>query len=202
MSTDTPSMSPTVSDEGAQGQRGLLFVGALIAVLGVLAILAPFVTGIGLSLLLGALLVLGGLAHVAHAFSASGWTGSLWQIALAIIYAFAGISLLANPVIGLATLTLLLIFYLAIMGLVEVVGGLLTRSDPRWGWVVVSGVISLLLAGLLWAGFPSTAEWALGLLVGIHLLSTGIMLALVGYFGREGSTTSGGEMPGGELGSG
>ena len=177
-----------------------MVVGAVIAVLGVLAILAPYVTGITLSILLGALLVIGALVHVAHAFSSWEWKGSLWGIALAILYALAGISLLANPVLGLTTLTLLLIAYLAIEGVIEVVGGLLMRSDPQWGWVVGSGVVSLLLAGVLWAGFPSTASWALGLIVGIHLLSTGLMLIFVGYFGRGTSPTAGGEMPGGELG--
>jgi uncharacterized membrane protein HdeD (DUF308 family) len=170
-------------------------VGVVIAVLGVLAILAPLVTGVALSILLGALLVVGGLVHVAHAFRAGGWTGSLWQVALGVLYTVAGISLLANPVVGLATLTLLLIVYFAIEGIVEVVGGLLTRSDPRWGWVVASGVVSLLLAALLWAGFPSTAAWAIGLLVGIQLLSTGLLLVAVGYLDREATTT--GDSPGG-----
>jgi len=191
MSTETTSTQSTVPSQTGTSRRAVMAVGVVIVVLGVLAILAPFVTGVALSILLGALLVVGALAHVAHAFHAGGWTGSLWQLALAILYAFAGISLLANPVLGLATLTLLVIIYLAVAGIVEIVGGVLVRPNPGWGWTILSGVISLLLAALLWGGFPSTAAWAIGLLVGIQLLATGLLLVAYGYLDRR-TTTAGG----------
>jgi len=191
MSTETTSTGSTVLGRTGTSRRAVMAVGVVIAVLGVLAILAPLVTGVALSILLGALLVVGALAHVAHAFHAGGWTGSLWQLALAILYAVAGISLLANPVVGLATLTLLVIAYLAVAGIVEVVGGVLLRPAPGWSWTVVGGVVSLLLAVLLWGGFPSTAAWAIGLLVGIQLLSTGLLLVALGYLDRGAATTGG-----------
>jgi uncharacterized membrane protein HdeD (DUF308 family) len=165
--------------------------GVLITVLGLIAIAAPFVTGVAVSVLLGALLVVGALGHGINAVSAGGVAGTVWQIALAAIYAVAGISLLANPVLGLTTVTILLIVYFAVEGLVEVAMGVGTRTDPNWPWYVVSGTVSLLLAGLLWAGFPSTAAWAVGLLTGIHLLSTGLLLVYVGYTGRRSGVASG-----------
>jgi len=201
MSVDTPSVSSVVPSEEQRDWRYLAGVGIVIAVLGVFAILAPFVTGVGLSILLGSLFVVGGLAHATHAFSGDGWAGSLWQIVLAVLYAAAGIALLANPVLGLASLTILLVAYLALEGVVEIVGGLSMRSDPQWGWIVASGVLSIVLAGLLWAGLPSTALWAVGLLVGTHLLSTGLALVLVGYLER-GTTTLPGETLDGEPRSG
>jgi len=190
MSTDTSS-PPQAVPTTQSSTRYIVGTGLLIAVLGLAAILAPYVTGIGLSFLLGVLLLVGGLSHFVQAFVVSGWTGSLWQIDLAVIYVFAGISLLVNPIVGLTTLTLLLIAYLAVSGLVEVVIGVKTRPDARWGWFVASGVVSIVVAGLLWAGFPSTAEWAIGLLVGIHFLTTGLALVLVGYLGEEIPTTTG-----------
>jgi len=186
MSTGTPFAS-TASGDRQPSWQALTGVGVLISILGVVAILAPFVTGVTISIVVGALLVVGGLGHVAHAFTVPGWTGSLWQVILALIYTFAGISLLANPVLGLTTLTLLIVFYLAIEGLAEIVLGLSTRSEPQWGWFVVSGVVSLALAGLLWAGFPSTAAWAVGLLVGLSLLSTGLAMVVAAYLGRQNS---------------
>lgn len=193
MSTETPSTS-TVSAHQQRTSRYLIGAGILVVLLGVAAILSPFVAGVGLSITLGALLVVGGLTHTAHAFSARGWAGSLWQIALAVIYAVAGISLLANPVLGLTTLTLLLIAYLAISGLLEVILGVQIRPEPQWGWFIASGSVSLLLSGLLWAGFPSNAEWAVGLLVGFHFLTTGFTLIVVGYLGQE-SSARGKEFP-------
>jgi uncharacterized membrane protein HdeD (DUF308 family) len=165
-------------------------VGVLIAVLGLLAILAPLFTGLALSVALGILLVAGSLGHVAHAFSARGWSGSLWEIVLAVVYAVAGVSLVVNPLVGLTTLTILLIAYLFVSGLAEIVMGFTTRSSPNWGWLVASGALSLLVAGLLWAGFPTTALWAVGLLVGISLLSTGISLARLANTGRKASRTT------------
>ncbi|WP_135364533.1 HdeD family acid-resistance protein [Halosimplex halophilum] len=188
MSTDSSS---AVSADVRRSWRYLMGAGLLITLLGLLAIAAPFVTGVAISILLGALLVVGGLGHAVNAFSAEGATGTVWQVALAALYAAAGISLLVNPVLGLATVTILLIAYFAIEGVIEVAMGLGTRSDPSWPWYVVSGTVSVLLAALLWAGFPSTAAWAVGLLTGIHLLSTGLLLTYVGYAGRRSGVASG-----------
>ncbi|QPV64132.1 HdeD family acid-resistance protein [Halosimplex litoreum] len=188
MSTDTSSV---VSADTQRSWRYLLGAGVLITVLGLIAIAAPFVTGVAVSVLLGALLVVGALGHAVNAFSAGGVAGTVWQVALAAIYAVAGISLLANPVLGLTTVTILLIVYFAVEGLVEVAMGVGTRSDPNWPWYVVSGTVSVGLAVLLWAGFPSTAAWAVGLLTGVHLLSTGLLLAYVGYTGRRNVAASG-----------
>lgn len=181
MSTgETTRAGPVESIPGLETSwRSLEVGGAIIALTGVLAILFPFVTGISVSILLGALLVVGGLVHVAHAFRARGWTGFFSQVLLAIIYAFAGVSLLANPVLGLVTLTILLIAYLVLSGVVEIVMGVGFRGNDGWAWVVVSGVVSIVLAVLLWAGFFTVVAWALGVIVGIHLLSTGVSMIVV-----------------------
>ena len=189
MATDIQQQS-TALDTQRVNWRLLAGAGALISVLGLVAILAPFLTGIGLSLLLGTLLVIGGLGHIAHAFRAAGWTGSLWQVVLALLYAGTGIVTLTNPVLGLVTLTLLLVVYFAMEGAVEVVMGLRLRPESQWAWFVGSGVLSFVLAGLLWVGFPSTAVWAVGLLFGINLLSTGITLIAVALSDREPVTAS------------
>ena len=195
MSTDTTSTS-SVSAEQERGSRYLIAAGIVIALLGVVSIFAPLVTGSGISIVLGALLVVGGFTHVTHAFSVQGWTGWLWQLVLAGVYVIAGISLLANPVLGLTTLTVLLIGYLFVTGAVELAMGVQMRPTQQWGLVAGSGVVSLLLAVLLWLGFPSTAAWAIGLIVGVHLLTAGLALVALGYMGQpspagRGETTGG-----------
>jgi len=199
MSTDTSSV---VSADAQRSWRYLMGAGLLITLLGLLAIAAPFVTGVAVSVLLGALLVVGALGHAVNAFSVGGVAGTVWQVALAALYAVAGIALLANPVLGLTTVTILLIAYFGAEGVVEVAMGVQRRSEPHWLWYVASGAVSLGLAVLLWAGFPSTAAWAVGLLTGIHLLSTGLLLVYVGYVGRRAGVVSGGEAMGGEPRSG
>lgn len=133
MNTDVESGNVSaVPVELRHSWRYLMGAGVLLAVLGAIAIFTPFVTGLTLSIALGGLLVVGALAHVAHAFAAQGWKGSIWQTALAVVYAAAGVSLLVNPLVGLTTLTLLVIAYFLADGIVEVVMGVRMRSEPRW----------------------------------------------------------------------
>ncbi|WP_435157248.1 HdeD family acid-resistance protein [Haladaptatus sp. DFWS20] len=183
-------MSTEVSDTTEQSTAGatwktLLATGTIIAVVGVLAIFFPFLAGLTLSVLLGAALLVGAALHAVHAFSAGNWKGVLWQVVLAIVYAVAGVSLIVNPVFGLATLTILVIAYLAVIGVVEIVMGIALRPEKNWGWVVASGVVSLLLAGLLFAGWPASAAWALGLLFGVSLLTSGLSMVGLAMGGRE-----------------
>ncbi|MGA9400254.1 HdeD family acid-resistance protein, partial [Haladaptatus sp.] len=175
MSTEVQSSGEIVSDTTKRSWRASMGAGAIIAVIGVLAILAPFAAGVSLSILLGALLVVGALVHVAHAFS-GGWKRFFVQGVLAVIYAVAGISLLANPLIGLTTLTILLAAFLVVDGVLEIVMAFQSRGDRGWGALVVSGICALIIAAIIWVGWPATAAWALGLLFGVNLLITGISM--------------------------
>lgn len=189
MSTETGSggadVRRTVDNTLGNDWRTLMGVGAVISILGVLAIAFPFLTGVTLSFLLGILLLVGAVAHGAQVFSARTWKGVIWQGLLIFVYGAAGLSLLVNPLVGLTTLTILLIAYLLVDGVVEIIMGMRLRGDGGWGWVVASGVISLVLAWLLWAGWPVTAAWAVGLLFGVALLSSGVSLLLVAWSGRR-----------------
>lgn len=146
----------------------------------------PLVTGISLSIGLGALLVIGGLVHVAHAFSGRDWKSFLYQAFLAVVYVVAGIGLLANPVVGLASLTILLATFLAVEGVVEIAMGLRMRSaHPSWGMYAASGVFGLVVAGSIYVGWPTSAAWAVGLLLGVNLFTTGVTMVFVSRAGRR-----------------
>ena len=186
----TPSAGGT-DDRGtppeptARPRSRTLFVGGgiLVALLGLAAVVSPFVTGIAITFVLGVVLLVGAVGHLVAAFSGRGWTGFAFQVLLAILYAVAGIALFVEPVVGLVTLTLLLVAYLLVEGVVEVVQGFRVRPARGWGWLVASGAVSVVLAVLLFAGFPATAAWAVGLLVGLGLLTTGISMVVVGLSG-------------------
>ena len=162
------------------GGRSATAAGVIIAILGLLAVVFPLITGISVSILLGAVLVVGALVHAANAFSAGTLGNVLGQAILAVLYGFAGIAFIANPVVGLATLTLLAIAFFLADGLVEIAWGLRSRGQPGTTWLLASGGVSLLLAGFLWLGFPSSAGWAIGVLLGVNLLVTGVSMILVG----------------------
>jgi len=183
--TDESGTDVTLSTVVADKRRTLQVIGVLLALLGLLAISFPFVTGISLALLFGAVLIIGGVLHFAHAFSAADWSGSLGQVLVGIIYLGAGMLLMANPVLGLVSLTVLLVAFLAIEGLTLVLLSFTVRNEPNWEWNVFSGLLSLLFAALLWAGLPSTAAWGLALVVGVNLLTTGLGLVFLGRGSEE-----------------
>jgi len=174
----------------AQLQQGGILGGVLLALLGLLALFTPFITGIALSILLGAALVVGALVHVAAAFSAGSARGVVWQVVLGVVYGLVGISILVNPILGLTTLTLLVIAFFAVEGIVELVWAVTGQGSPLW--LGASGVVSLLLAGMLLVGFPATALWAVGVLFGVDLLVTGLTMAM---HSRNERGTAGTETP-------
>lgn len=185
MSTEYESGAEMVSNTATKSWRGMMGGGIIVGILGILAILFPFVTGVSLSVLLGAVLVVGALVHLASAFSGRGWKGFVVQGLLAVLYAVAGILLMANPVVSLTTLTILLVAFLVVDGIVEIVMGFRVRPERGWSGVVVSGVLALVIAGLIWASWPASALWAVGLLFGANLLVTGVSMVFVAMGGRK-----------------
>ncbi|WP_435158593.1 HdeD family acid-resistance protein [Haladaptatus sp. DFWS20] len=175
----------TSVDTSSEQFHGGVIAGAIIVVLGFLAILFPFFAGISVSVLLGALLVVGGIVHVGHAFSAGSFWGVVWQILLGILYGIVGIMFLANPVVGLTSLTILAIAFFIVDGVVEIGWAVAGRGNRRWMWLLASGILSLTVAGLLWVGFPATAVWAVGLLLGVNLLFTGFSMVMLGRATRK-----------------
>ena len=163
----------------ARNRLTVMLGGVLLVVLGLAAILAPYVTGVAISLVLGGFLVVGALVHTAAAFSAQGWRGSIFAVFLAILYGFAGITMLANPTLGLVALTLVLAVYFLTEGVVQLVMGLRLRANENWGWLLASGIVSVLLSSLILLGFPASADWAVGLLFGVNLLTSGLALVMV-----------------------
>jgi len=179
----------------SEGWRPLMIVGGAVAALGLLAIAFPFATGIGVELLLGGLLVAGGIIHGVHAFGARGWTGVLAQLGLGALYLIAGLVMLSNPVLGLATLTLILGAFFLADGIVEIYMAWTVRPESNWAGLLFSGVLSLALAGLILVGWPGTAAWAVGLLLGVNLLTTGIAMAAIAMGGRRIARTERGSQP-------
>jgi uncharacterized membrane protein HdeD (DUF308 family) len=147
------------------------------------------VAGVSLTLLLGGLLVVAGVTQIVGAFRAQGWGGFLWQMLLGGIGILAGLALFFNTALGLVTLTLLVITYLFVSGVVEIIMGIQLRGEVNWLVSIASGVIGILLAVMLWAGFPSTAVWAIGVLFGVNLLVTGGSMVFLALGARRATRT-------------
>lgn len=156
--------------------RGLfVFEGIVLLILGTLALLAPFIASVAATVFFGALLLVSGIAGLIATLRSRGAPGFWWSLVSAIIGIAAGIVLLLWPISGTLSLTLVMIAFFVVEGVVTLMYAFEHRSQlsGRWGWMLVSGVVDLILAGIIFAGLPGTAVWALGLLVGINMLFGG-----------------------------
>ncbi|AFZ72281.1 HdeD family acid-resistance protein [Natronobacterium gregoryi] len=168
-----------------RGWKTLTIAGGVVGLLGLLAIAFPFVTGLSVTIAIGAILVVAGIVHGTHAFTARGWNGRLWQVALAVISVLAGVTLLVNPVLGLTSLTLLAIAYLLVDAVVELWITTRMADQPGRASIAASGLLSLVLATLIWVGLPASSVWAVGLLVGVSLFVTGLSMVIVAISSRS-----------------
>lgn len=147
--------------------------GVALVVLGLVAIVMPFVFTLAVDYFVGTLLVIGAVVHGVHAFEQRQWSGTLLRLLVAALYLVAGVIILARPVTGALALTLTLSAFLVAAGASRVVLAYKLHPHPGWAWTLVSGVLSVLLGAMLFLGWPGTAVWALGLLVGVDLLVAG-----------------------------
>jgi len=151
-----------------------LVVSVLMIVSGVLAIGLPMVAGIAVTAVVGWLLIPSRVLHLALAWRGDRAGAVVWEILLGLAYGVIGFYVLANPVAGLASLTLAVAIYLFVEGVLEFILSFQLRPAPGAGWLLVDGIVTLVLAVMIWSTWPSSAAWVIGTLVGISMLFSGI----------------------------
>jgi len=168
-----------------------LIEGIVLIVLGVLAVIVPVVATIAVAILIGWLFLISGVVGLIATFGARHAPGFGWSLLSAILGIAAGAVLLAWPVSGALSLTLLLIVFFLLEGVASIMYSLEHKRElsGRWSWMLTSGIIDLVLAAIILAELPGTAAWALGLLVGINMLFGGSAMVAMALHGRGGPTT-------------
>ncbi len=151
-----------------------IFIGIVLILAGLVAVAVPFLAGIAASIFFGWLILIAGVAHLVYAWSERGAGNILWQVLIGVVYLFAAFYLLAHPVSGILAITLILAIYIALEGVLELAVFSRWHRLPGTTWFLFDGLISLLLAGLIFFHWPSSSVWAVGTLVGISLLFSGI----------------------------
>jgi uncharacterized membrane protein HdeD (DUF308 family) len=166
------------------------FVGLGLAsmALGVLAILLPLVASLATTFVIGWLMLLGGVLQCYHAVKNRAWAGADWAILAGVVQGLAGVVLILFPVAGTLVLTLVLAGFFVASGVLKGIRAAQHRHLSAWGWLLFDGLLSLALGVLILAGWPSTAVWALGLLVGIDLIFGGSSLLAIAIAARPALT--------------
>jgi uncharacterized membrane protein HdeD (DUF308 family) len=153
----------------------------LLILAGLFALLIPFFSGIGITLFFGWAMIVSGITHFVFAFKTHTTGGVIWELLVGAVYLFTGVYLILHPLDALLALTLILACYLFFEAIVEFIQYFQLR--PRHGtvWLLVDGIITLILAVLIWRSWPASSVWVIGTLVGISMLFSGfsrLMLSL------------------------
>ena len=181
-----PGLPPEIKDALTKSWKLLLTAGIISVVLGAIAIIVPPLASVTITYLVGVLLLIGAVAFVAEAISRGSTGHRIWSALLAVLYVFAGVWLIINPVSGTITLTWILAIFFLLIGVLRLIAGIASRGKvPNAGWTIINGVLSILIAVLVIGDLPSSAAWAIGLLVGIQLLFDGIALIATAMAGKQ-----------------
>jgi len=157
-----------------------LVVGIVLVILGMVAIGSAVAMTIVSVLFLGWLLIVGGVFEVVHGFSHRPWSGFFINLLGGVLYAVAGLVMVANPALAAVTLTLVIAVMLIVAGLFRLLIAFSTPLHHR-GWLVLNGAISILLGVMIWRAWPVSGLWVIGMFIGIDMIVDGwteIMLAL------------------------
>ena len=163
--------------------KAFLFEGILLAILGLAAMIVPPLASLAVTIFLGWMFLVTGIAGLVISFWARAMPGYWWSLISAALAVLAGGILLARPMQGVLTLTIVVGAYFLAEGVATIMYALEHRRElsARWSWMVVAGLMDILIAAIVIAGLPGSATWAIGLLVGINLLFGGATLIGVAF---------------------
>jgi len=165
-----------------------IVLSVLIMIAGFLAIALPFIAGITFTMIVGWMLIFAGVLHIVYAFQAGHARvarAAIWQVLLGAAYAFMGYYVLAHPVAGLAGLTVAIAIYLFVQALIEMVLSFQLRPARGAGWLLFDSIVAFILAAMIWATWPSSSAWVVGVIVGISMLFGGMTRLMLSLAARR-----------------
>jgi uncharacterized membrane protein HdeD (DUF308 family) len=184
--------APSLADTIKANATGMTLLGIAMLILGALSVAAPLWTGVAAALLVGLLVLAAGIAQCAFSFQAGAFSQKLLGLLLGLLTAISGVVMIAHPVLNLSFLTLALALHFVMAGIFEMISALGVRPLRGWGWILVGGLLSVLLGGLIWSQWPLSGAWAIGVLVGIKVMFLGATMITLGSAARALTAQAGG----------
>jgi len=177
------------SIEGTMRAYWALFLtqGIIMIILGALAVIWPQISTIAIDIYIGWMFLLSGIVGLATMFLAPNASAFLWSLLTAALSLAVGVMLLWHPVEGTVSLTLVLIAFFVAEGIFQIAAAIRYREafPDSWLWMLMSGIADLILAWLVISGWPGTATWALGLIAGVNLMTSGLAITMAAMAGRS-----------------
>jgi len=164
--------------------------GVLLIIFGMVAIGSPLLAAVAVNVAIAWLIVLAGAVHVMLAFRAHGAGSMLWKLLVGIAYFFFGAYLVMHPLLGVESLTLILASLFLIEGILNIILYFKMRSLGGSSWVLVDGIITLLLGLMIYLQWPSSSAWAIGILVGVSMIISGLTRVMLSLAVRKATSAA------------
>lgn len=156
------------------------WIGWILVIAGFVALASPLVAGMSVAMVIGVLLIAGGISQLLFVFQAGSFGDGLMLVILGVLSLVAGVYVVNQPGAALGALTLFLAAYFVVTGIVEIIAAFGDKPTEGWGWMLFSGIVSLLLGVMIWRQFPLSGVWAVGVLVGVRMLMSGMTFITIG----------------------
>ena len=177
--------------DGIRENAGLTVVSGIVLIIaGTFAILSPLYAGLSITILVGAMLAIGGVGECFLAFRAGAFGRGLMVFVVGLLIAIAGFYMMTQPVAGLASITLILAVFFFVTGLFEIAVAFQIKPAEGWGWQLSNGIVTLLLGILIWRQYPLSGAWAVGVLFGIKMIVSGWALVFIGRHVKQAANTA------------
>jgi uncharacterized membrane protein HdeD (DUF308 family) len=163
--------------------------GVLLIVFGMVAISSPFLAAVAVNALVAWLIVLAGVVHLMLAFRVHGAGSVLWKLLVGLAYLCFGGYLIVRPALGVASLTLVLASLFLLEGVLNIVLYVKMRPIHGSAWVLVDGIVTLLLGLMIYMQWPSSSAWAIGTLVGVSMIFSGVARVMMSLAVRKATGT-------------
>jgi uncharacterized membrane protein HdeD (DUF308 family) len=180
----------------AQNSSGLVRVstvailwGVSLICLGVLALASPLLAAVAVNALIGWLIILAGVVHLVVAFHSREAGSVIWRLLVGLAYVAFGGYVIARPALGVASLTLLLASLFLVEGIFDIIQFFRAPSALRSTWFLLDGAVTLFLGLMIYMQWPSSSAWAIGTLVGVSLIFSGVTRVMVSLAVRKAADT-------------
>lgn len=167
------------------GSKTLMLIGIALTVFGVLLLVSPAAVGSAVVRLVAIVMMVTGIAQLVQSLRMAGTVNSIVAAALGLVVAALGVMVWLNPEVGSGFLTALLMLFFVINGLWKIITAFRFSQASGWVWLLLSGLVSLLFVYLLWKQWPLAGAWAIGVLVGIDLLLSGLAMIVLSLATRR-----------------
>ncbi len=161
--------------------KSIMFEGVTLTILGVLALCVPGLFSLAFELVIGWLFVIGGAIQLYRAIQSNGAPG-FWMVVLSALLSMVfGVLMVFNPLAGLVALTIIIAVFFLLEGIIKIIYAFQIQAFANWGWVLMSGLCSVIIAILVFSGWPTSTGWFIGTLIGAYLVISGVSLMMISW---------------------